>query len=251
MKARTGAALVGGLGAAAGQFAPAATFFPPVRRLAEPWVLCRAGTGRAEVALTFDDGPDPEMAPRFLDLLGHTPATFFWLGWRVRAHSDLVRRAVASGHEVACHGDDHRTLARMGPRGTIAALERARDSIAEAAGRAPGFYRPAYGVWNGTAWAMAPRLGMQRTLWCKWAWDWHAKTTTTHIVERILRGAAPGAILLLHDAGGAPGAPQRTLAALPEILDGLRDRGLRPVTLSQLIAPSDGSEGATSTMGVR
>jgi peptidoglycan/xylan/chitin deacetylase (PgdA/CDA1 family) len=238
MRVRTGVALIGGLGVCAGQFAPAATFFPPVRRLAEPWVLCRAHTGRPEVALTFDDGPDPGMAPRFLDMLGRTPATFFWLGWRVRAHREIVRAAAAKGHEIACHGDDHRSLARLGPRTTRAGLERARDSIADAAGRAPAFYRPAYGVWNGTAWTMAPRLGMQRTLWCKWAWDWRAKITTAHIVDSVLQGATPGAILLLHDAEGAPGAPERTLAALPEILDGLRDRGLQPVTLSQLIAPS-------------
>ncbi len=250
MRARTGAALVGGLGAAAGQFAPAATCFPIVRRLAEPWVLCRARTGRPEIALTFDDGPDPEMAPRFLDVLGQTPATFFWLGWRVRAHTDVVRGAVAHGHEIACHGDNHRNLARLGPRTTIAALKRARNSIVEAAGRAPAFYRPAYGVWNGTAWAMAPRLGMQRTLWCTCASDWDATTTTRHIVDRILAGATPGAILLLHDADGAPGAPERTLAALPEILDGLHERGLRPVTLSQLIAPSDSSGAASPPMGL-
>jgi peptidoglycan/xylan/chitin deacetylase (PgdA/CDA1 family) len=238
MKPRQGIAFAAGLGLAAGQFAPAATFFPPVRRLAEPWVLCRVDTGRTEVALTFDDGPDPDLAPRFVDALGPHPATFFWQGSRVRAHRQTVTGAVDRGHEIACHGDDHRTLARLGPRTTLTALERARDSIAEAAGRAPAFYRPAYGVWNGTAWAVAPRLGMRRTLWSKWAWDWQATTTTPQIVERILAGAQPGAILLLHDADGAPGAPQRTLAALPEILRGLRRRGLRLVTLSDLVRPS-------------
>jgi peptidoglycan/xylan/chitin deacetylase (PgdA/CDA1 family) len=237
-RAATTAAVAGVGVATAGHLAPAATFLPPVRRLAEPWVLSRAHTGRPEVALTFDDGPDPEMAPRFVDVLGRTPATFFWLGWRVRAHGDLVRAAVAHGHEIACHGDDHRTLARLGPRATIGALERARQSIADAADRSPAFYRPAYGVWNGTAWAMAPRLGMRRTLWCRWAWDWRSRTTTEDIVARTLRGAVAGAILLLHDADGAPGAPERTLAALPEILDGLRERGLRPVTLSRLIDPA-------------
>jgi len=235
---RRTAMTIGAIATAAGHFAPTATFLPPVRRLAEPWVLCRAHTGRAEVAITFDDGPDPGYAPQFLEALGETPATFFWLGARVRAHRDVVHDAVARGHEIACHGDDHRTLARLGPRATIDALTRARDAIGEIAGTPPSFYRPAYGVWNGTAWGAAPRLGMQRTLWCKWAWDWHARTTTTHIVQRILRGAQPGAILLLHDADGANDAPSRTRDALPAILEGLAARGLRPVTLSQLIAPT-------------
>ena len=236
MRVPTGIAVTTGLGLAAAQFAPAATFFPPVRRLAEPWVLCRALTGRAEIALTFDDGPDPDLAPRFTDALDSFPATFFWQGGRVRAHGAAVAATVAAGHEIACHGDDHRTLARLGPDATVGTLRRARDAIAEAAGRPPAFYRPAYGVWNGTAWAMAPRLGMRRTLWSKWAWDWHARTTTPQIVDRILAGARPGAILLLHDADGAPGATERTLAALPEILDGLTARGLTPVTLSRLVA---------------
>lgn len=235
MRARRGIAVTAGVGLAAAHFAPAATFFPPVRRAAEPWVLCRSQTGRAEVALTFDDGPDPRLAPRFVEALGTHPATFFWQGGRVRAHAATVAATVAAGHEIACHGDDHRTLARLGPDTTIAALRRARDAIAEAAGRPPAFYRPAYGVWNGTAWAMAPRLGMRRTLWSKWAWDWQARTTTDQIVHRILAGARPGAILLLHDADGAPGATERTLAALPDILDGFRTRGLTPVTLSTLV----------------
>lgn len=236
MRARECIALSAGLGLAAVQFAPAATFFPPVRRLAEPWVLCRATSGRPEVALTFDDGPDPELAPRIVATLGDIPATFFWQGSRVRAHRETVAATVAAGHEIACHGDDHRTLARLSPQTTIGALRRARASIAEAAGTPPSFYRPAYGVWNGTAWAMAPRLGMERTLWSKWAWDWQARTTTDQIVSRILAGAHPGAILLLHDADGAPGATGRTLAALPAIIDGLRARGLRAVTLSELVA---------------
>jgi peptidoglycan/xylan/chitin deacetylase (PgdA/CDA1 family) len=238
MKTRYRIAVVAVAGAAAAHAAPALTFLPPVRRLAEPWVLCRAHTGRPEVALTFDDGPDPAFAPRFAEALGDEAGTFFWQGSRVRAHRDAVAATVAAGHEVACHGDDHTTLARMGPTATIDALTRARDAIADVSGRAPAFYRPAYGVWNGTAWAVAPRLGLQRTLWSKWAWDWRARTTSSQIVERILAGARPGAILLLHDADGAPGAPERTLAALPGILEGLAARGLRPVTLTELIAPS-------------
>ena len=77
---------------------------------------------------------------------------------------------------------------------------------------------------------------MRRTLWTAGARDWEAEATPELIAERILAAATPGAILLLHDSDGDPGAPEHTLAALPAILAGFRERGLRSVTLSELVA---------------
>jgi peptidoglycan-N-acetylglucosamine deacetylase len=216
------------------------TFVPPGRRALGRFVLWRAATGRGEVALTFDDGPDPTLTERFLAALADVPATFFWLGASVRRWPAHAREAAARGHELACHGDDHRPLAALGPRDTVSSLRRARDAIAEVAGVAPAFYRPAYGVFNLAAWLAAPRLGMRRTLWSKWARDWQERATPERIARRTLAGSRGGAILLLHDADGSPGAPERTLAALPRILDGIRERGLRPVTLSRLVAGTAG-----------
>jgi peptidoglycan/xylan/chitin deacetylase (PgdA/CDA1 family) len=90
-------------------------------------------------------------------------------------------------------------------------------------------------MFNLAAWVAAPRLGMRRTLWSKWARDWERRASPRLITTRILAGARPGAILLLHDADGSDQAPERTLRALPWILEGLRDRGLTPVTLSDLV----------------
>src|SRR6266568_1460020 len=118
---------------------------------------------------------------------------------------------------------------------------RARDAIADACGHAPRFYRPAYGVFNLAGWCAAPRLGMRRTLWSAWARDWEQRATPALITARILAAAEPGAILLLHDADGSPGAPERTLTALPLILNGLRERGLRTVTLTELVAAENES----------
>jgi len=199
-------------------------------------VLCRARTRAPLVALTFDDGPDPAYVPRFLKALGDARATFFVLGEKVRRHPDLVRALADAGHEVACHGDNHRNLGTMMPRATVDSLRRCRDAIAEALGRPPAFYRPAYGQFNLAGWLAAPRLGMRRTLWSGWAKDWAADATPGLIAERTLNAAKPGAIHLLHDAEGAPGAPDRTLAALPGILAGLEERLLRSVTLGDLIA---------------
>jgi peptidoglycan-N-acetylglucosamine deacetylase len=222
--------------AAVGYWGIGAAAAPQAKRVLGPVLLSRAATGRDEVALTFDDGPDPRMTPRFLEALDGTPATFFWLGRSVRRWPWLVEDAAARGHEVGCHGDDHRCLATLGPRATVGSLRRARDAIRAVTGTAPAFYRPAYGVWNLAAWGAAPRLGMRRTLWSRWAWDWQPSATPELIASRILTDVRPGSVLLLHDAQGSPGATERTLAALPAVLAGLRERGLRPVTLSRLVA---------------
>ncbi len=232
---RTLPALGGVVACSAVYWGVAVTVLPPARRALGRYVLWRAPGDRDAVALTFDDGPDGAFTERLLAALGDAPATFFWLGASVRRWPGLAREAAARGHELACHGDDHRPLAALGPRATVRSLRRARDSIGEAAGVAPRFFRPAYGVFNAAAWAAAPRLGMRRTLWSRWARDWHPRATPPLIARRILRGARPGGILLLHDADGSDGAPERTLAALPWILEGIRERGLRPVTLSELV----------------
>jgi len=80
---------------------------------------------------------------------------------------------------------------------------------------------------------------MRRTLWSRWARDWEAGATPELIAARTIRGLGPGAILLLHDADGSDGAPERTLRALPRIVEAIHDRGLRPVTLSHLVDYSE------------
>ena len=171
-------------------------------------MLWRAARDRRQVALTFDDGPDPVITERLLAALGDVPATFFWLGASVRRWPWLAREAAARGHELACHGDDHRPLAALGPRATVRSLRRARDYDRRGRRRRPALLPPAYGVFNAAAWVAAPRLGMRRTLWSRWAWDWQARATPRSIASRTLAGARPGGILLLHDADGSEGAPR-------------------------------------------
>ncbi len=232
-----GAGAVGAGGAAAALYwGIGLAVTPPARHLLDPYLLWRVRTDRPAIALTFDDGPDPEQTERFLEVLGGAPATFFVLGERVRRWPDIVRRTIAAGCELGCHGDTHQGLASMPPRKTIRGLERARAAIADVAGSPPRYYRPAYGYFNLAGWLAAPRLGMRRTLWSQWARDWEASATPELIAARTLAGAKPGAILLLHDSDGSPGAPGRTLAALAAILEGLRGSGLEPVTLSELVA---------------
>lgn len=224
------------LGAAGSYWGIAAAASAPGRRIFRRALLSSVRTTRPEVGLTFDDGPDPDFTQRFLVTLGDAPATFFSLGEQARRWPALLRELTAAGHEVASHGDTHRKLTHLAPAATREELRRGRAAIVEATGTEPRFFRPAHGLFNLTAWIEAPRLGMRRTLWSASARDWEEGATPDSIAGRILAAAEPGAILLMHDSGGWPGRPARTLAAIPAILDGLRDRGLRPVTLTQLVA---------------
>jgi peptidoglycan/xylan/chitin deacetylase (PgdA/CDA1 family) len=185
------------------------------------------------VALTFDDGPDPKWTPQVLAALD-APATFFALGEQVRRHPGTARDALRAGHEIACHGDRHAKLVRQGPRATFRDLADAHEAIADATGRAPAFFRPPHGVLTGPALLAARRLGMRPALWSASAGDWQPNATADSICRKVLAAARPGAVFLLHDAGGWPDRPAATVAALPDLLRGLRRQGLEPVTLGEL-----------------
>ena len=207
---------------------------PQLRRAASPFVLCTGRSGRREVALTFDDGPDPETTPGVLAALGPARATFFALGAQVRQWPEVARMVAEAGHEVACHGDNHERLTRMSAEATRADIWQSRDTIAEATGVPPTYYRPPHGLFNVTAWREAGRLGMRRTLWSVSGRDWETGATSDQVTARVLSQVRPGAIVLLHDAGGSSGRARVTIAALPGILAGLADLNLEPVTLSHL-----------------
>src|SRR5262249_33400545 len=173
-----------------------------IRRRIPTLILSRVETAEPLVALTFDDGPDPDTTERFLAALGDARATFFVLGMNVRTWPHLARAMAGAGHELGSHGDSHRTMTRVPPRGTLRELRQAHRTIVDATGATPRFYRPPYGRFNLASWIEATRLGMRRTLWTAGARDWEADATPELIAERILAAAEPGAILLLHDSDG-------------------------------------------------
>jgi peptidoglycan/xylan/chitin deacetylase (PgdA/CDA1 family) len=190
-----------------------------------------AGVGRRDgVALTFDDGPDPLGTPAVLeqlDALGWT-ATFFLLGTQTRRHPELARSLVAAGHEVAVHGDEHRSHLFRGPREVVADLRRAVDTIGEVTGVEPRFFRPPYGVVTSGTLAAVRRTGVQPVLWTSWGKDWQAGSTPERVVRKLDRTLGPGATLLLHDSDctSTPGSWRATAASLPLLADDLARRGL-------------------------
>jgi peptidoglycan/xylan/chitin deacetylase (PgdA/CDA1 family) len=216
-----------GVALAAGYWGPAAALVSePVRRLLG--VCARVPGG---VALTFDDGPHPQGTPAVLDLLARerVRATFFLAGEQVRRWRSLAAEVAAAGHEVALHCDRHRNLLRLTPGQTRTDLERAHEAVVEATGVEPRAYRPPYGILTAPALLLARRRGWETWLWTRDGADWAAAATPESIAARILSRVRDGDVVLLHDsdAYSAPGSWRRTVEALPRLLDGLRERGLR------------------------
>ena len=187
-------------------------------------------TGPLAVALTFDDGPWPHTTAQILAILvqRQAPATFFVVGRQVQRYPDLVRQEVAAGMAVGSHSYGHPQPFDRLP------VARIRDEIAH--GRRtlvplevrPVGFRPPGGATTSTVMAAAQELGDRTVLWSVDPADWQPGVTADQLVWRVLAGARPGAIVLLHDGGGDRSA---TVAALPAIIDGLHRLGLTPTVV--------------------
>lgn len=197
------------------------------------WYLrmrCRARRAGRRVALTFDDGPDPQRTPAVLDLLARqgVRATFFVVGARAEAHPELVRRMATEGHVVGNHSYTHswrfplRSLGR-----TVEELRRTGEVLHRITGRQPRLFRPPFGVTNPTIARAVRRLGLDPVGWSIRSLDTMGQSPE-RVAARILRRLHPGAVILLHDRC----AGSERLVGL--LVEGLRSRGLEPVTLPEL-----------------
>jgi uncharacterized protein (TIRG00374 family) len=199
------------------------------------------GTGFSpspKVAITFDDGPSPEHTPAVLDALRAAGArsTFFVLGRHVRAHPELARRIVAEGHELASHGDDHSLLTFAGPAAIAHQFRAADEAVTEAVGRSvTHLFRTPHGYRGPFVAPVARRFGYRLVGWTGAIFD-TARPGVDVIVDRCAGVLAPGAIVLLHDGDGSGrgGDRTQTVEALPRVLETARERGLVPVTVSEL-----------------
>ncbi|QEL65523.1 polysaccharide deacetylase [Oryzomicrobium terrae] len=204
--------------------------------------LPAAAAARGEVALTIDDGPDPAVTPRVLDLLDRyqAKATFFCIGTRAAAHPDLVRAIVARGHQVENHSQGHPLhFATLGMGGFAREIGAAQNTLAHLTGRPPRFFRAPAGLRNPFLDPVLARLGLELTAWTRRGFDTRCGDAAT-VLARLTRGLAAGDILLVHDSNVAldrQGEPV-VLAVLPALLDAIRARGLTPVTLDQAFPSS-------------
>lgn len=190
---------------------------------------------RREVAITIDDGPDPEVTPRVLDLLdaANAKATFFCIGWRARENPALCREIVARGHRVENHGDSHsKAFAFFGPGRMKADIAAAQATFAEITGQAPRYFRATAGLRNPFLDAVLHNLGLKLASWTRRPYDTRCSDPET-VFRRLSRDLGPGDILLLHDGHAARTADGQPviLAVLPRLITALRQHSLNPVTL--------------------
>jgi peptidoglycan/xylan/chitin deacetylase (PgdA/CDA1 family) len=190
---------------------------------------------RPEVALTIDDGPDPQVTPAVLDLLeAHgAVATFFCIGAQVQRHGALAREIVRRGHAIGNHSQHHRHhFSLLGPRALRREIEVAQDTIAQATGVRPVWFRAPAGLRNVFLDPVLHGLGLRLASWTRRGFDTRCGDAQ-RVLARLGRGLAAGDILLLHDrhaARTASGQPV-LLEVLPPLLQRLRARGLTPVPL--------------------
>jgi len=194
-------------------------------------------TAQRIVALTFDDGPDPRWTPQVLDLLHRydATATFFDTGINAVAHPDLIAAEVASGNEIGDHTWSHAHLPTLSTAAMEAEIVKGAEAIHAAGGPLPGLFRPPYGASDDAIRVVAEAEGY-RTVWWDVAVEHYVNHTaqTAEGVEAVLGRIRPGSIVLAHD-GGVPDRT-RTLRALPLLLDGLKARGYRVVSVGTLLA---------------
>lgn len=196
-------------------------------------VYTRCETAHPLLAITFDDGPDPVLTPRLLDVLKErgVKATFFLVGRNVAAFPAIVKRMVEEGHEVANHSWSHPLLTQLGAQGVESQLRRAHDAIVKACGVAPLLYRPPYGAVGMSQRARIEKaFGYPAILWDVDPLDWQKPRLAQKVYDRVLAQARPGSIILCHDIH------ETTVAAMPVVLNDLKARGYAFATVTQLIA---------------
>jgi peptidoglycan-N-acetylglucosamine deacetylase len=230
------AATAGAVALAVGGFHYAALW--PASRLFGRSLI--AGDDPAEVALTYDDGPNDPYTGQLMEVLArhHVHATFFVIGRYVRQKPQIVRTLHRAGHLIGCHTMTHPKLMYMGRKRIRAEIADATALIEDAIGDRVRFFRPPFGARNPAVFHVAARLHMTPVLWNVSSWDWKAKSAAK-IEMRLQHGIANnqrrscGSNVLMHDGGHLDMGTdrRRTLTATANLLAAASSKGIRFVTL--------------------
>lgn len=221
--------------------APSVSITPPPvvasRPPREPAYYNSVHTSRPILALTFDDGPHPQLTPKLLDILRQqgVRATFYVVGKNVEMYPDIARRIVAEGHEIANHSWSHPVLTKVSAAKMNQEIESTCAVIERVTGRRPTTMRPPYGAVNDRVrQAILQDHKLDVILWSVDPLDWKRPGASV-VTQRMVQGAKPGAILLAHDIH--PG----TIEAMPQTIAQLKAKGYGFATVSQLIALQESS----------
>lgn len=209
---------------------PMTSHAPPLFRPAAPPVRTRPfeempELGHDAMVLSFDDGPDPSYTPDILATLRRygVRAMFFVCGDMAADNQDLLREMAADGHVVGNHSWSHPLIPALSRPAIRAELGRTSEVIEKTLGAPPLWYRAPYGAWNRNSFEIGAAMGMEPMAWTVDTLDWTTPGTST-IVRRVRQGAAPGVVVLSHDAGGDR---SQSVAALRRYLPALIEDGYR------------------------
>jgi peptidoglycan/xylan/chitin deacetylase (PgdA/CDA1 family) len=202
------------------------------RTLAHTPYVQVAGSQHREIALTFDDGPGP-YTPQVLAILKRegVPGTFFEVGVSDQYFHDSTTAIAADGYPIGDHTLNHPAMSHLSYAGQKAQLLQQAATIGRYGAPFPRLFRPPYGLWDSTTLKLLKQYHMLMVLWTVDTND-YALPGVNAIVHAAVSGARPGAIILMHDAGGNR---SETVAALPTIISELRRRGYRFVTVPKLL----------------
>jgi peptidoglycan-N-acetylglucosamine deacetylase len=219
----------------------AAGLWPRSHLLGPNWTRLPAQAGvAARVAITIDDGPEPDVTPQVLARLEeyHACATFFCVGERVLRYPDLAQEIVRRGHAIENHSQRHRhNFSLLGPKGMSAEISRAQESIFHVTGSRPRFFRAPAGLRNPFLDPILVRLKLRLASWTRRGFD-TVNGDPDAVFRRLANPLQTGDILLLHDGHAARSRSGKPviLEVLPRLLDALNSKGLTPVTLRSALA---------------
>jgi peptidoglycan/xylan/chitin deacetylase (PgdA/CDA1 family) len=188
---------------------------------------------RGEIAITFDDGPDPEVTPKVLDILDYygAKASFFCVGMKAASHPDIVMEIVKRGHTIENHSMRHSGFFGFyGPVALQREIGAAQSVLSRLAGGPPRFFRAPMGIRNPMLDPVVTRMGLHYISWTRRGFDTVARDPAA-VLRRLVDGLAAGDILLLHDRPTVHGGPI-VLTVLPPLLEKLFAAGLRSVSLT-------------------
>lgn len=189
-----------------------------------------------QVALTFDDVPDPRFTPQILEALSKegVRATFFVVGHRVKKHPDLLQRIHNEGHIIGNHSYSHPQFGNKSVIQFQKEIERTEQLIYELVGYRPHLIRPPYGEITENQVRWAKQHNYKLVNWNVDSLDWKG-LNKEKVKQNVLGSAGPGSIILMHGGGGTGSNLAGAVEALPDIIQELQAKGYQFVTLPQLL----------------
>lgn len=230
-------------------------FIPGILSRVFGYQVFKKGKANHEIALTFDDGPDPIYTEQLLDLLLRydAKATFFVVGVHAKQNPDLLRRMRDEGHTIGVHNYEHKTNWFMGPKTVRKHIAMTNDIIEEVTGQRSIYYRPPWGIVNLFDYGNVSRLNI--ILWSSLFGDWNKKINAKILELRLMKKLNPGEVLLLHDCGRTFGAdvdaPSKMLIALEVFLEEAKLREIKMINIENMIKVTEHNNKKTLSLGKR